>query len=103
MYQMTTKFDASSGTYLYHQPCGVWNVECRHGCGYTHLSSSTRSTRKTCCMDGLLSYHSPNVNKDATVKLDMEQLPVFMRLAIHSPNFHEECTTFNNILIDIIM
>jgi hypothetical protein len=28
----------------------------------------------------------------------MEEFPVFMRLAIHSPNFYEECTTFNNIL-----
>ncbi len=26
-YQMATKFDVSSGTYLCHQPCGVWNVE----------------------------------------------------------------------------
>jgi hypothetical protein len=50
-------------------------------------------------MDGLLSSRSPNFNKDATIKPDMEQFPVFMRLAIHSPNFHEECTTFNNILL----
>ncbi len=49
-------------------------------------------------MDGLLSSCDPNFNEDATVKHDMEQLPVFMRLPIHSPNFHEECTTFNNIL-----
>ncbi len=55
-------------------------------------------------MDGLLSSHSPNFNKDAMaamVELDMEQFSVFMRLAIHSPNFHEECTSFNNILIII--
>ncbi len=30
-----TQFDVSSGTYLYHQPCVVWNVEYSHGCGYT--------------------------------------------------------------------
>jgi hypothetical protein len=48
-----------------------------------------------------LSSRSPNFNKDAMVKLDMEQFPVFMRLTIHSHNFHEECTTFNNILIII--
>ena len=48
-----------------------------------------------------LSSHSPNFNKDATVRLDMEQFPVFMRLTIHSPNFHEEGTTFNSILIKI--
>ncbi len=94
--QMVMKFDVSSGTFLYHQRCRVWNVECWHGCGYICLSSSTRSTRKKCCMDGLLSSHSPIFNKDAMVKCDMEQFSVFMRLAIHSPNFHEECTTFNN-------
>ncbi len=35
--------------------------------------------------------HSPNFNKDATVKLDMKQFPVFMRLAIHSPNLGWQC------------
>ncbi len=94
-YQMAKKFDVSNCTYLYHHSCRVWNVECQHGCGYTHLSSSTRSTRKKCCVDCLLSSRSPNFNKDATVKLDMDQFSVFMRLAIHSPTFHEECTTFN--------
>ncbi len=48
-----------------------------------------------------LSSRSLNFNKDVTAKLDMEQFPVFMRLTIHSPNFHEEGTTFNSILIKI--
>ena len=48
-----------------------------------------------------LSSRSPNFNKDAAVKLDMEQFPVFIKLTIRSTNFHEECTTFNNILIII--
>ncbi len=48
-------------------------------------------------MDGLLSSRSPNFNKDAMVKLDMEQFPVFMRLVIHSPNIYEVCTTFNSV------
>jgi hypothetical protein len=43
-----------------------------------------------------LSSHSTNFNKDVMFKLDMEQFPVFMRLTIHSPNFHEESTTLNN-------
>jgi hypothetical protein len=71
------KFDVSSGTYLYHQPCGVWNVECQHGCGYTHLSSSTRSTKEGNVAWMGLSSRSPNFNKDAMVELDMEQFPVF--------------------------
>jgi hypothetical protein len=45
-YQMATKHDVSSGTYLYHQPCRVWNVECQHGCGYTHLSKSDKIYKK---------------------------------------------------------
>jgi hypothetical protein len=40
----------------------------------------------------------PILMKMQHLKLDMEQCPVFMRLAIYSPNFHEECTTLNNIL-----
>ncbi len=48
-----------------------------------------------------LSSRSPNFDKDVMVKLDMEQFPVLMRLTIHSPNFHEKCTTLNNILIII--
>ncbi len=92
MYQMATKFDVSSGTYLYHQPCGVWSIECRHGCGYTHLSSSTRSTRNKCCVDNLLSSCSPNLNEDATIKFVMEQFPVFMRLVGGGPV--EKCFFF---------
>ncbi len=45
-YEMATKFDTSSRTYLYNQPCGLWNEECCHGCGYIHLSSSTSSTKR---------------------------------------------------------
>ncbi len=48
-----------------------------------------------------LSSRTPNYDKDAMVKLDMEQFPVYIKRTIHSPNFHEECTTFNNILIMI--
>jgi hypothetical protein len=47
-----------------------------------------------------LSSHSPNFNKNVTVKLDMERFSMFMRLTIHSPNLNEECTTFNNKLIN---
>jgi hypothetical protein len=40
-----------------------------------------------------VSSRSLNFDKDAMVKLDMEQFPVFMNLTIHSPNTNEECTT----------
>ncbi len=54
-YEMATKFDTSSCTYLYNQPCGLWNEECCHGCGYIHLSGSTSSTKDKCCANGALS------------------------------------------------
>ncbi len=28
-----------NGQYIYHQPCGLWNAPCVHGCGYIHLLS----------------------------------------------------------------
>ena len=42
---MATRFDPTSCTYLFNQTCGIWNQECRQGCGYIHLSSSTPCTR----------------------------------------------------------
>jgi hypothetical protein len=44
-YDMATKFNTLSCTYLYNQPCGLWNEECCHGCGYIHLLSSSSSTK----------------------------------------------------------
>jgi hypothetical protein len=53
-HEMATKFDRTSRSYLFNQPCGIWNVECRQCCGYIHLSSSMPSTRRKCCANGLL-------------------------------------------------
>ena len=49
-----------NGEYLFHQPCGLWNEPCVHGCGYIHLSNSTPGTRKKCCVNGQLSSASDN-------------------------------------------
>jgi hypothetical protein len=46
IYDMATKLDISSGEFIFIQLCGLWNEDCRHGCGYIHLSSSTIETRK---------------------------------------------------------
>ena len=59
-HEMATKFDRTSSSYLFNQPWGIWNVKCRQGCGYIHLSSSTPSTRRKCCANGLLSEASLN-------------------------------------------
>jgi hypothetical protein len=53
-YDMATKFNTSSCTYLYNQPCGLWNEECCHGYGYIHLLSSSSSMKKKCCANGAL-------------------------------------------------
>ncbi len=44
-----------NGQYTFHQPCGLWNAPCVHGCGYIHLLSSTPGIRKKCCANGHLS------------------------------------------------
>jgi hypothetical protein len=49
-YPMACQF--VNGEYLFHQPCGLWNEPCVHGCGYIHLSNSTPGTRKKCCVNG---------------------------------------------------
>ena len=36
-HEMATKFDCTSPSYLFNQLCGIWNVECRQGCGYIHV------------------------------------------------------------------
>jgi hypothetical protein len=44
-----------NGQYIFHQPCGLWNAPCVHGCGYIHLLSSTPGSRKKCCANSHLS------------------------------------------------
>jgi hypothetical protein len=37
-YVMACKWE--NGKYLFHQPCGLWNEPCVHGCRYIHLNFS---------------------------------------------------------------
>ncbi len=53
-----------NGEYIFHQPCGLWNEPCVHGCGYIHLSSSTPGSRKKCCLNGRLSSVSDNLMRN---------------------------------------
>jgi len=53
-----------NGEYLFHQPCGLWNEPCVHGCSYIHLSTSTPGTRKKCCVNGRLSSASDNFDEE---------------------------------------
>jgi hypothetical protein len=84
-YDMGTKFDISSGIYFYHQR--------HHGCAYIHLSRSTRSTKKKCCMDGLLSSGSLKFDEELMMRHVLDEFPVFMRKAMYSLEFSQECTT----------
>jgi hypothetical protein len=96
-YEMATKFDISSCTYLYNQPCGLWNEECGHGCGYNHLSSSTSSTKKKCCANGALSSVSHNFDEELKMRFGMDEMPFFMRLATTRCKFYQDCTRYNNL------
>jgi hypothetical protein len=98
-YEMANNVDASSRTYLYNQPCGLWNEECCHGCGYIHLSSSTSSTKKKCWANGALSSVSVSHNFDEELKMrfGMDEMPLFMKSATTRRKFCQDCTKYNNL------
>ena len=94
-YGLATKFDTSSCTYLYNQLCGLWNEECRHGCGYIHLLSSSSSTKKKCCVDGALSSVSCNFDERLMMRFALDEMPLFMRMVTMTCKFCQDCTKYN--------
>ena len=96
-HEMATTYDASDGTYRFGQPCGVWNQECRHGCGYIHLSSSTSSTKKKCCANGVLSSVSENFNEELMMKVGLDELPFFLKRVLSDGSFRQDCAKYNNL------
>ena len=86
-YEMATKFDTSSRTYLYNQPCGLWNEECCHGCGYIHLLSSSSSTKYKYCANGALSSVSHNFDEELKMRFGMDEMPLFMNCLLQGANF----------------
>jgi hypothetical protein len=87
------------GNYLFHQPCGLWNEPCVHGCGYLHLSSSSAGTRKKCCANGSLSYASENFDEELMMDHELERLPKCLRLLICSySGFSQKSSTYNNLV-----
>ncbi len=97
-YDMATKINTSSCTYLYNQPCGLWNEECRHGCGHIHLSSSTSSTKTKCCANGALSSVSCNFDEGLMMRFALDEMPLFMRMATTTCKFYQDCTKYDNLL-----
>ncbi len=73
-----------NGEYIFHQPCGLWNEPCVHGCGYIHLSSSTPGTMKKCCINGRLSTVSDNFDEELMMDYVLDELPSFVRKVISS-------------------
>ncbi len=73
------------GDYIFHQPCGLWNAPCVHGCRYLHLSSSTPGTRKKCFANGQLLSASNNFDKE--LMMDHE-LAYFLMLRLFPEVFH---------------
>jgi hypothetical protein len=97
-YDMATRFDTSSCTYLYNQPCGLWNGECCHGCGYIHLSSASSSTKKKCCANGALSSISCNFDEELMMRFALDEMPLFMIVVTTTCKFCQDCTKYNNLL-----
>ena len=97
IHQMACEF--INGEYLFHQPCGLWNEPCVHGCGYIHLSTSTPGTRKKCCVNGRLSSASDNFEEELMMGYVLDELPVFVRKVISSsPTFSQKSSTYNNLV-----
>ncbi len=96
-YPMVCKYE--HGDYLFHQPCGLWNEPCVHGCGYIHLSNSTPGTRKKCCVNGRLSSASDNFEEGLMMGYVLDELPVFVRKVISKGNnFSQKSSTYNNLV-----
>ncbi len=91
-FEMACKY--VNGQYTFHQPCGLWNAPCVHGCGHIHLSSSTPGSRKKCCANGCLSSASDNFDKELMMDHDFDELPHFLRQVItSSPEFSKKSLT----------
>ncbi len=76
---LCSAFKRENGKYLFHQPCGLWNEPCVHGCGYIHLSNLTPGTRKKCCVNGRLSSASDNFEEELMMGYVLDELPAFVR------------------------
>jgi len=88
-----------NGEYIFHQPCGLWNVPCRYGCGYIHLSSSTPGTRKKCCANGRLSSVSEEFDEELMVEYELDQLPDFLRCILFTRiDITKKSLTYNNLV-----
>jgi hypothetical protein len=88
-----------NGNFLFHQPCGLWNEPCVHGCGYLHLSSSSGGTRKKCCANGRLSSSSENFDEELMIDHELDRLPKFLRVLLFSHRgFSQKSSTYNNLV-----
>ncbi len=90
-YDMATKFNTSSCTYLYNWPCGLWNEVCHHGCGFIHLPSSLNSTKMKCCANGALSSVSCNFDEALMMRFSLDEMPLFMRMVTTTYKFCLYC------------
>ncbi len=85
-----------NGEFILNQPCGEWNVLCKYGCGYYHLSSSSVGTRKKCCANGRLSSPSEKFDEELTVGYDLDPFPDFMqRIIFNKTDFTLKLSTYN--------
>ena len=84
------------GNYLFHQPCGLWNEPCIHGCGYQHLLSLLAGKWKKCCTSGCLSSASENFDEELMMDHELNWLPKYLILLICSySDFSQKASTYN--------
>ncbi len=97
-YPMACTIDSATGERKFHQPCGVWNKPCTHGCGYMHLSNSSPGTLKRCCANGKLSPYT-TANMESLLEYELDEMPSFMFQCMESDeSFSHDSTTYNNLL-----
>jgi hypothetical protein len=96
-FEMACKY--VNGQYIFHQPCGLWNAPCVHGCGYIHLSSSMPGSRKKCCANDRLPSASDNFDEELMMDHEFDKLPQFLRKVITlSQEFLKKSSTYNNLV-----
>jgi hypothetical protein len=98
-FMMATRYDATTGEYVFHQACGTWTALCKFGCGYKHLTNITASYRNKCCAGGRLSRaQSSNWNEAADEWFTLQPLPSFMEAILSTLDFSNHSSSYNNLV-----
>ncbi len=85
-----------NGEYIFHQPCGLWNEPCVHGCGYNLFPIQHLGVGRNFA-NGRLSSVSDNFDEELMMEYVLDELPSFVRKAISSSDkFLQKSSKYNN-------